>query len=111
MKFLIDKNKKYFKFLQLGNFRCSKCKRSVNSKGKYVVLQDKGTQATDGSQAYRIFFVCNDRSHLSFVGYTKPVDFRDINGGDMNKDIKRYDEEEEEEEWYLNDLLGHKKVY
>ena len=111
MKFLTDKNKRHFKILQCGCFPCKACKLNNKVNGNYIVLQDKGTESVDGSRAYRIFFTCNYSSHFSFVGYTKPVNFQKIHGANENKDIVRYDEEEDENAAEWKDIFEHKKVY
>jgi len=108
---MIEENKRHFKFIQKGCTYCKACKRVSKVNGEYVILHKKATTAVDGSKAFRIFFVCGEKSHFNDVGYTKPVDFQALHGGNMNTDIRRYDEEEEEERLELEDWVKHSKVY
>lgn len=115
MRFLTEDKKKHFKLHQHGKFHCQICKRRC--KGNYVILQDKGTKAEDGTRAFRIFFACDDYAHITFVGYTKPVDFNKNYGETDNYGVSRrsFAEEEAEAEMEFQEWLNwdpiHKRVY
>lgn len=76
--------------------------------GYYTVYLYRTTQAVDGSRAFRVFFICHERNHLSLVGYTKPVDFV-LNKGEINNEdainSRSFAEEEEEEEQEWNEAV------
>lgn len=92
--YLTEKMKPSFKIRQTGNQKCRLCKRSDD--GKYVTYEDRLTAAIDGTMAHRIYFVCNEKGHLNFIGYSKPVDFSQGKSKWDAIDNVSYEEQEEE---------------
>ncbi len=102
--------KPHFYFEKLGIDRCKGCDRRTN--GHYVRHYEKSTRAVDGQLAFKIYFVCKDKAHLEFLGYSRPVDFTDgAHTKSSQFQEKSYEEEEMEERMEWQELTGTKAPF
>lgn len=112
LQFLEERFKHQFRLHQTGHFGCTRCRRKRGAgerrnfrvPGKYLIYLTKPTPSISGANAWRIFFTCEEYGHLSFVGYTKPVDFT-VGHENYEIDTRTFAEENEDEERELMEYL------
>lgn len=92
--YMTEAMKPFFRIEQHGYHPCRRCKRKVP--GAYCSYQKKLTPSIDGSMALRIFFVCNERSHMNCLGYNKRVDLTKGKSALDALDGKTFEDEEGE---------------
>lgn len=69
---------RFFQWVEHSTHPCNKCKigrDGFRGPGNVFVQKVDPVPSIEGTDAHRVYFTCDTCAHMTFVGYTQPVDF------------------------------------